>query len=325
MITIENLFHPHLNLIAYRVERTECHPLEIRTEDRVDRSSMIKTYSLVLSLGGFLKIDGVGFIPLDAPGLYRIYRLNDAACVQWIVRDDDTITFAASVATIFYHQANEPPDLTSNTWSSMQKMHEYFLSNASNGKVGGVCITAANSFALLCQEFGIDAVLWEFQDMETRFTPVRTHAMTEFRDPTTKKRVLVDIDRKFILQDKSGEPLNCLDYVHYAIGDRPFDIVPISKAKVAGFGATERIPMVMDFEEELVDLADDVYRQEIVRSIGKSILIKGTRYYDGTTVFTLPGLPERIKEFLASDAANGISDRDRTAFESVLQYPVSEF
>ncbi|WP_425404875.1 hypothetical protein [Hwanghaeella sp.] len=154
--------------------------------------------------------------------------MNDAACVERIFRDDDTITFAASVATIFYHQANEPPNLTSNTWSSMQKMHEYFLSNAPNGKVGG-------------------------------------------------------------------------------------------------FGATERIPMVMDFEEELVDLADDVYRQEIMRSIGKSLLIKGTRYYDGTTVFTLPGLPERIKEFLASDAANGISERDRTAFESVLLYPVSEF
>lgn len=262
---------------------------------------------------------------MDKPGLYRVYRLSDAACVQWIARDNDIITFAASVATIFYHAAMEPADLRTNTADSMLKMVDYFLGNASTGKVGGVCITAANAFALPCLEAGLDAVLWEFQDIETRYKPVQTHALTEVRDPRTGKRIVVDIDRKFILQNDAGQPLSCLEYIQYSTTGRRYGIVPISNAKIAEFGATPRVPKVMDFAVELFELADGGYREEVVRSIGNSLLIKGTRYYDGNSVFTLPGIPDRIMERLASASAERLTERDRVLLESVMQYPEAAF
>lgn len=323
MTSINDVFHPDQNLIAYRVACMECHPVRIESEDAIPDKDLISPYSLVRPLGGYVRIDGIGCIPADQPGLYRIYRLSDAACVQWLVRDDDIVTFAGAVATIFYHIANEPADVQTNNSDSMLKMLDYFLSNAPHGKVGGVCITAANAFALLCLEAGFDAVLWEFQDVQTAYNPVRTHVMTEIRDPKTGKSVLVDIDRKFIMKSDAGDPLSCRDYIDYSTSGQNFTIVPISNAKIAGFGATPRVPKVLDFAVELFELGGDGYRQEIIRSIGNSLLIKGIRYYDGNSVFTLPGIPARIKDFLSE--TEEIPDRDRVLLESVMQYPEAEF
>lgn len=325
MPSIDQVFHSSQNILAYRVERTSCLPIEILPEDNIDDKNLISPYSLTMAPGGFVRIDGVGCVEISAPGIYRIYRLSDSACVQWIVRDDDLITFAASVATIFYHIANEPAELKTNTSDSMLQILNYFLQNAPTGKVGGVCITAANAFALLCLEAGFETVLWEFQDVETDFNPVRTHALTEVQDPKTGERILVDIDRKFILENDDGKPLSCMEYVDYSTTGRPYDVVPISNAKIAGFGATARVPKVLDFAVELFELADDAYREEVIRSIGNSLLIKGIRYYDGNSVFTLPGLPARIKDRLSTPQADTFSNRDRILLESVMQYPEAEF
>ncbi len=325
MISINTIFNRSQNLIAYRITRTECYPVKIVSDLDVTVYTPIKNYSLVLPSGGYVKIEGIGYVQIDEPGLYRIYRQNDAACIQWIVNDGDLITFAASVAAIFYHSANEPKELTSNTMESRRELHAYFLKNAPAGKVGGVCITAANTFAFLCQDAGIDAVFWEFQDITTAYNPVKSHVMTEIRYPNSGKRILVDIDRKFILHNELGQPLNCMEYIQQSISGGPVEIVPISNAKIAGFGPTERLPMVLDFEEELMELADDGYRKEIVQTIGKSLLIKGTRYYDNYSVFTLPGLPARIREFLSVTPAEAITERERIFCESVLQYPEAEF
>ena len=85
------------------------------------------------------------------------------------------------------------------------------------------------------------------------------------------------------------------------------------------------MPAVLDFEEELFELADNAYREEIVRSIGKSLLIKGTRYYGGNDIFTLPGLPDRIKNYLSSPMEKTLSETERLFLQSVLQYPEAEF
>ncbi|RVU39379.1 hypothetical protein EOI86_09105 [Hwanghaeella grinnelliae] len=325
MTSIADVFHSDQNLIAYRIARTDCYPVTILSDAETPKNVSIQDFAFLLQSSSYVKIDGIGIVQTDQPGLYRVYRLSDAACVQWIVYDDDLITFAASVAAVFYHAANEPAELMTNDWNSRRKLHEYFLNHAITGKVGGVCITAANSFAQLCREIGLDAVLWEFQDVGTEYNPVRSHVMSEVRDSATGKRLLVDIDRKYILQNDRSQPLSCLEYVEYSVNNQPYDVVPISKAKVAGFGPTARIPKVLDFEEELFELTDDAYREEIVRSIGKSLLIKGTRYYGANDIFTLPGLPDRIKDFLSSNAAAAISGTERMFLESVQQYPEADF
>lgn len=325
MTTVADVFHSAQNLIAYRIARTDCNPVTILTDAETPDDGPIQNFAFLIRRGGYVRVDGIGNVQTDHPGLYRIYRLSDAACVQWIVYDDDLITFAASVAAIFYHAANEPPELMTNNWDSRRKLHEYFLSTAPTGKVGGVCITAANSFAQLCREIGIDAVLWEFQDVYTAYNPVKSHVMTEIMDPANGTRILVDIDRKYILQNRRGQPLNCMEYIHYTATRLPYDIVRISNAKVAGFGPTNRMPTILDFEEELFELADDAYREEIVRTIGNSLLIKGTRYYGGNDIFTLPGLPDRIEEYLSSEASQAISETERLFLESVMKYPEAEF
>lgn len=325
MTSINDVYHPRRNLLAYRLERTACHPVTILADDEISDKDLIKPNALVMEAGGYARIDGIGCVHVDRPGLYRLHRLSDSACTQWIVRDADIVTFAASVASIFYHAALEPPELTMNNAESMRKMYDYFLANAPNGKVGGVCITAANAFAVLCLEAGYDAVLWEFQDVESDFGPIKSHVMTEVGNPADGQRILVDIDRKFILQDAAGKPLNCLDYVQYSVAGRPYAIVPISGAKIAGFGATDRMPKVLDFEEELFELADDAYREEVVRSIGKSLLIKGIRYHDRFSVFTLPDQRDRIGNFLTSAAGASVSEKERLYLTSVLQYPEAAF
>jgi hypothetical protein len=149
--------------------------------------------------------------------------------------------------------------------------------------------------------------------------------MTEIRDRVSGKRLLVDIDRKYILRNEQGNYLNCMEYIDYSINDRPYEVVRISNAKVAGFGPTNRIPAVLDFEEELFELADDAYREEIVRCVGKSMLIKGTRYYGANDIFTLPGLPDRIRHYLSSPTENPISETEHIFLKSVLQYPEAAF
>jgi len=325
MITVRNAFHPTQNLIAYRIAQTDCFPVTIVSDNDVSNDAQIKSFSFLVQCGGWVKIDGIGIVQTDRPGLYRVYRQSDAACLQWIVYDQDLVTFAASVTAIFYHAANEPPHLMTNDWESRRKLHEYFLANAPTGKVGGVCITAGNSFAQLCREIGIDAVLWEFQDVDSAFNPTKSHVMTEIADPVSGKRMLVDIDRKYVIRNEQEELLNCLEYIDYSINDLPYHLVSISNAKVAGFGPTNRMPAVLDFEEELFELADNAYREEIVRSIGKSLLIKGTRYYGGNDIFTLPGLPDRIKNYLSSPMEKTLSETERLFLQSVLQYPEAEF
>jgi hypothetical protein len=121
MTTVQDVFHPAQNLIAYRVARTQCHPLTIVLDTDIAGETHIKSFAFLLPPGGWVKIDGIGNVQTEQSGLYRVYRQSDAACIQWIVYDHDLITFAASVAAIFYHAANEPPDLMTNDWTSRKK------------------------------------------------------------------------------------------------------------------------------------------------------------------------------------------------------------
>ena len=149
--------------------------------------------------------------------------------------------------------------------------------------------------------------------------------MTEIRDPNCGKRFLVDVDRKTVFTDRDGTLLSCAGFVERAVNGGDLLVVPISRTSYAGFGATERIPKVQDFVDELEDLAGVPYREQLSRLVGQSLLIKGIRYFGDYAGITLPGLPDRVAAHLARAAPGTVSEREELMLRAVQQHPEAEF
>ena len=324
MTDIQSLFHPDLNLVAYRIKGLECLPVQLDREEPADQPIQ-RQPQLILPLGGALAIPGVGFIRLDRGGLYRIHSMANNQCFQWIVHDGDPLTLAASVSAIFYHHADEPADAAPNTPEGLEKTYQYFLANAPKGKVAGTCLTASHSFAFLCRQAGIDAVVWQFENLSAPYGEGASHAMTEIRLDDGTGRALVDIDRNALYDDGEGTLLACADFVHRARQGEMIGVRPLTRACHTGLGLPGRIPQRRDFINELADLAGPAFQAQVAALVGQSHLILGMRQYGDECAITLPGQTDYEQQALTGTARENLGAGKLKMLELQARLPAEPF
>lgn len=277
-ISLKSAFHDDRNVIAYRVYRQDIFPVEILEEEGADPED-VKDFNLLLPIGGCVKVDRAGVIRIGSPGLYRLHRLEDNRLIQWIVHDGDVMTLAASASSVFYHQASEPLDPNQSLAHNRSLQLEYAIRSASHGKVGGVCLTSANFFALLCRWLGLNAVVWEFENLTTTLKPFSTHAMTEVYVDALNQPVLFDLDRGMYLLNDLGEILSLEGFLSCVQNGGDITPVPLNSKPYGGYGPGSRIPVAYDFIVDLYQLGGASVDKDFYHSLGMAEVVIGTKAY----------------------------------------------
>lgn len=274
---IKDLFHEDKNLVAYRITRLDMEPVAISDDPPGPDTDLVEGIHALQKSGGTLHLPGLGFIDTFNAGLYRIHRLSDDFAAQWIVYDDDPFVFAASIASVFYHYADEPdPRAFPN---GMAGYFQHISDALIRGQVPGVCTTSSVFFAMAAYRAGFESVFWEFFNPTATFLPASSHVMGEIRDPRSNKTILVYIDRKLYFQDEHGIALNLLEFIYRSKNDKAIILQKLSNARFAGYGIPGRIGKSNDFLDDLHEHADNALSLEMYRFVGSSPYIFGTRLY----------------------------------------------
>lgn len=320
-LSIRNALHPDLDLLAYRVEGREIYPVTVTPGAP---GGTAKPFGLLLEAGGTVGIPGLGEVTIDAPGLYRIQSYAHKTSLQWVVYDADVFTLAASISSIFYHLANEPKLQGGDPEGLRQQHLQYALDNAVRGKVAGVCLTAANFFALVCNWLKLNAVVWELENISTDLKPFNTHAMAEVFVPDLDKPVLFDIDRGRCFRDASGEPLSLQDFMDHSRAGTPLTIQVLTDKPYGGYGPGSRIPTAMDVTVDLYQLGGEAVDQDFYQVLGTAEIVLGRKAYGDTGQVTTPLGRDLAQATLATDDGTIPSGR-KEILSRILGLPVLEF
>ena len=105
MVSIAELFHSDLDVIAYRLERQECLGIVI-TSSKPKKNEEIQPLSSIMKIGGWVHLPWLGYVEILHQGLYRVYHQSGSQSLPWIVYDDDPGTWAARFSGICYHHAD---------------------------------------------------------------------------------------------------------------------------------------------------------------------------------------------------------------------------
>lgn len=320
-ISIRSALHPDLDLLAYRVEGRDVHPVTITPGTPLDGA---KPFGLLQEVGGTVGIPGLGEVAIDAPGLYRIQSYAHKTSLQWVVYDADVFTLAASVSSIFYHLANEPKLQGGDPEGLRQQHLQYALDNAVRGKVAGVCLTAANFFALVCNWLKLKAVVWELENISTDLKPFNTHAMAEVYLDSLDQPVLFDIDRGRCFKNAAGEPLSLQGFMEHSRAGAPLTIQVLTNKPYGGYGPGSRIPTAMDVTVDLYQLGGEAVDQDFYHALGTAEIVLGRKAYGDTGQVTTPLARERAKATLDADDGS-IPDARRVMLKQVLGMASSDF
>lgn len=318
-ISISTALHSDQNLIGYRIAGTAVHPIEIRTGDA---SPDAKPFGLLVAKGGTVTIPGLGEVVIDEPGLYRVHSFKHDQALQWIVHDDDIFLLAGSCSSVFYHLANEPKHGGENV-DVRHKHLQYAIDNAVRGKVAGVCLTAANFFAVVCRWLGLKSVVWELDNLSTDLAPFNTHAMTEVFIDSLGQPVLFDVDRGFSFHTPDGAPLSLIDFVDRSRAGEPVATQPLNKKPYGGYGPGSRIPIAYDFIVDLYQLGGAPVDEDFYRVLGQAEVIIGTRSYGDADSVTTPVGRDLARQALA-DTTLSKSDGTRAILEWIPTLPDSD-
>lgn len=311
---IADLYLPNTQTVAYRLTGMEIAPLPATGGEPT------RPFEFLMPVGGTVRVPGGQAFDIERPGLYRVYDTVLDRRVQWIVHDLDIGLFAASVSSLLYHQPNEPDDASRSMGERRALQLKHAIAAAKEGKVGVTCLTAANVFAACCRSAGVEAVVWEFENVSTPYERFATHAMAEARDAGTGKSVLYDIDRGLVLHLGDDEPLSCEAFVEAAQRGDAIRTTRISPRAYAGFGAGSRHATVEDFVSDLYEFGGSAFDESFYAIIGTSELVLGTKAYGEGGKVTSPAAAARSREALAPDDA-----RRRRVLEMMREYPASDF
>ncbi len=325
MVSIAELFHSDLDVIAYRLERQECLGIVIRSS-KPKKKEEIQPLSSIMKIGGWVHLPGLGYVEILHPGLYRVYHQAGSQSLQWIVYDDDPVTLAASVSGIFYHHADEPKDLVFGNEAGRRAAHAYVMENMHKGQVGAICLTAASSFVFIAASLGIKGVVWELEVLfDAAFLPSATHAVAEIEDPENGQRYVIDIDKKCIFPDGNGGYLSMAKFVERALSGRKITTEKLVNTRYAGYGKPQRLPIIQDFINDLYECAGQDYNIEVYERLGNAEFIRGVRYYGGGGEFILPHTENRLADIASDPRFDELPDRKKDLLTMMKNCEVAEF
>lgn len=274
---VEDLFDTERDLVAYRIHGLSMEPVRIFGEAPQRNVTVRNRLEPFMKTGGLFHIPELGFIDVSRAGLYRLHRLSDNFAIQWIVFDDDPLVFAASIASVFYHFADEPDPRSLE--NGMFGLYQYVTSAMIKGQVPAGCTTAAIFFAIAARNAGFDSVFWQISDPHNKFLPASTHVMAEIRNPKDHKTILVDIDRKLYFESQLGECLSFVDFIRRVKTGDPIVIKKLSNARFSGYGIARRVSARRDFLHDILEYADEALLFEMHQMLGNAPYIYGTRLY----------------------------------------------
>lgn len=321
--TLEDYYHPHQNLLAYRVSEHSVAPLALH-EQPIDPSLPIREPGFLIKAGGYVMVPGFGYIEVNEPGLYRLLSYQRNAGLQWIVFKDSVQCLAASVSSLFHHFAAEPYDADKSNLERRKAAVSYALSTGMNGKVGGVCTTAADTFAEICKRLSLKSIVWEFENLSDPAKPFSTHAMAEVFDPISQKPILFDIDRGYMFLADGGRPLSCSEFINQAenVGDMQFH--RINAKSYPGFGAGPRDNRIEDFANDLFQIAGPAFDREFYRIIGTAEIVFGTQAYGDESWVSLTKSNERALT-ACEKPENNLAEDQRKLLLLIREFSISEF
>lgn len=310
------------HLLAYRVTGLKTAPLEV-LEQPADPQFAVKPPAFLVEAGGYLSLPGYGFVDITVPGLYRLYSTSRNVALQWIAHDDCVQTLAASVSSVFYHQANEPFDPSKSKPEQRQEAVSYALDSGKNGKVGGVCTTAADTFAVICNQLAIKSIVWEFENVTSPARLFATHAMTEVFDEKIGRPVLFDIDRGYMFLDENKTPLSCDDFMRRTEMSADIQYLRINYKSFPGFGAGSRGGQIEDFSNDLFAIGGPDFDRDFYRIIGMAEIIFGIQQYGDPRWVTTRRAQARARSAL-QDNDDRLTDIQRQYLQQIGKFPLSD-